>query len=142
MKKFFLYSIAAASLLLFAGCATVYLTAEGVDKPAAMTASVNKKFTIVKHFREDLKAYFTIFDLVTISNPDVDKLIRSELVAAQGDAIINIRVRGQTTFIDGLIPVGLGVIGALLAPPYGVYASSLIGVRTYTVEGDVIKYTE
>ncbi|MGC9093724.1 MAG: hypothetical protein ACP5JH_10825 [Bacteroidota bacterium] len=142
MKKVIMLSIITLSLLSFVGCMTVQLTSEGVDKPASMTSNVNKKFTIVKHFSRDLKGWFTIFNLVTISNPKVDEVIRNELVASQGDAVINIKIQGQTTFLDGFIPVALGTIGALVAPPWGFYASSLIGVRTYTVEGDVIRYTE
>ncbi len=129
-------------IISFTGCMTVNLTAEGVEKTVAMSSNVNKKYTIVKHFSKDLKGYFTIFNLVTISDPKVSELIRNELISAQGDAVINIKIQGQTTFIDGLVPIGLGVIGGIIAPPYGTFASYLIGLRTYTVEGDVIKYLD
>jgi hypothetical protein len=141
MKKFFIFSIVAACLLSFVGCMTVNLTAEGIEKPAAMSSNVNKKFTIVKHFSRDVKGIFLIFDLVTVSDPKINDIIRNELVAGQGDAVINIKIQGQTTFIDGLVPVAAGVAGSFLSP-LGVFASNLIGLRTYTVEGDVIKYTE
>jgi hypothetical protein len=79
---------------------------------------------------------------VTISDLNVQRIIQNEVMSAQGDAAININIQGQTTFIDGAIPVALGVIGFLVAPPGGAYASYLIGARTYTVEGDVIRYSE
>ena len=142
MKKCLLLSIIGLTLLSFVGCATVHLTAIGIKKPAAMTSNVNKEFTIVRHFSRDLRGYFTIFNLVTISNPNVSKVIEEEITAGQGDAVINIAIKGQTTFIDGAVPVLLGILGAIIVPPYGVYASNLVGMRTYTVEGDVIKYVK
>lgn len=141
MKKSLILSIVAACLLSLVGCMTVMLTAEGVDKPAAMTSNVNKKFTIVKHFSRDIKAIFVIFNLVTVTNPKVNEVIRNEIVAGHGDAVINITIKGQTTFIDGLVPVAAGVAASFLSP-FGIFAFNLIGLRTYTVEGDVIKYTE
>lgn len=141
MRKTIAIAFIALSLAIFAGCMTVQLTAEGVEKPASMTSNVNKKFTIVKHFSRDVKGIFLVFNLVTISEPKVNEIIRNELVAGQGDAVINIRIQGQTTFIDGLVPVAAG-LGAAFLSPFGVFASYLIGLRTYTVEGDVIKYTD
>jgi hypothetical protein len=133
MKQAIAFLIIGLSLLMFPACMTVHLTAEGYDKPASMSNNVNKKYTIVKHFSRNLKGWFAIFNLVTVSNPDVQRIIQNEVMSAQGDAVINVKLEGQTTFIDGAIPVALGVIGALVAPPGGVYASYLIGARTYTV---------
>ena len=104
-----------------------------------MTNEANEDFKIVKHFSKELRGWFTVFNLVTISNPDVQRLIQNELQATGGDAVINVSIKGQTTFIDGLIPVGVSVIGSLISP-YGFALGYLIGARTYTIEGDVIKY--
>lgn len=142
MKKIFTILIISIFLLIIPGCMTVHLTVEGYDKPVSMTNNVNKNFVIVKHFKRELKAVFVIFNLVTVSNPQIEKVIRNEVLSAQGDAAINVKIQGQITFVDGFVPVALGVIGAVVAPPYGAYISNLIGLRTYTVEGDIIKYTD
>jgi hypothetical protein len=42
--------------------------------------------------------------------------------------------------VDGLIPIALGTLGGLLLPPYGTVLSYLLELRTYTIEGDVIRY--
>jgi hypothetical protein len=120
-------------IFIFVGCETVHLI--------SMTPNINREFTIIKHFKRDLKAWFTILGLVTISDPKVEEVIREEILKAQGDRVVNLEITGQTTILDGLIPVAVGNVGFLVAPPYGVYAAYLIGARTYTIEGDIIKYT-
>ncbi|MBX7151953.1 hypothetical protein K1X84_09960 [bacterium] len=128
-------------IVLINSCATVYLNADGVEKNVSMT-NTDRKFTIVRHFNKSIKATFMIFDLATVNNPDVAKAINDELISAKGDAVTNLKIKGQMTFVDGLVPFSLGFIGAVVAPPYGGYISVLIGLRTYTIEGDVIQYTE
>jgi hypothetical protein len=51
--------------------------------------------------------------LITISNPNVGELLNKETISAHGDAVVNIKIEGQTTFIDGLIPFTLEVIGSI-----------------------------
>jgi len=128
-------------IFIFVGCETVHLTAVRVEKPISMTPNINREFTVIKHFKRDLKAWFTILGLVTISNLKVEEVIREEILKAQGDGVVNLEITGQTTILDGLIPVAAGTVGFLVAPPYGAYAAYLIGARTYTIEGDIIKYT-
>jgi len=79
---------------------------------------------------------------MTISNSDLEALISKEISSAQGDAVLNMRIQGQTTLIDGVLPFALSVIGGLIIPPYGSFLGYLIGSRTYIIEGDVIKYIE
>ena len=136
MKKLLYVSI----ILLFSvSCANVYLKATAIDQPVVMNNKVDANFQIIRHFKRPAKAYFTIFNLVTVSNADIQKIIQEEITEAGGDAAINIKIHGQTTFIDGLLPIALGTIGGLLFPPFGNFASMLIGARTYFVEGDIIK---
>lgn len=141
-KKVLIFFIAAVYLLFLAGCMTVRLTAEGLENPVAMTGNVNKKYTIVKHFSSDLKAWFALFDLVTISEPNVREALHNEILSAHGDAVINVKIQGHTTFTDGAFASAVGIIGALVLPAYGVSMTHLLNIRTYTVEGDVIKYAE
>ena len=139
MKRLFKLLIIGVGLLTVVGCANVYLSANTVDKPVMMNVGPQKDFEIVKHFQRPLRAYFAIFDLVTISNPEVERVVEEEIKSVNGDAVINLKIHGQTSVIDAVIPIALGVIGGMIAPPYGSYAHYLIGARTYTVEGDVIK---
>ncbi len=142
MKKVLIISVAMVSMFALAGCETVMLTAEGIPQPASMTGNVNKKYTIVKHFSRSLKGWFMVFDLITVSNPSVQKLVHNEILSAQGDAVINIRIKGQTTFWDDVPPVVLSVVGTLVAPPWGSLAGDIVSSRTFTVSGDVIRYTK
>ena len=100
------------------------------------------------------KAWFTLFDLVTMKNPDFSGLIEEELKRTSGDAVLNVEVVGQTTAIDGLIPIGMTIAGTVLGqalaadPIYGsVYgtalgtvAGAMLTARTYTISGDIVKY--
>ncbi len=141
MKNLTLIFVVLMIIISSTGCMTVNLGAEGYDKTASLT-SAEKKFTIVEHFKKHLKGWFTLFDLITISNPNIGEFLNKETISAHGDAVVNIKIEGQTTFIDGLIPFTLEVIGSIAAPPGGAALGALISSRTYTIEGDVIKYTE
>ena len=48
-------------------------------------------------------------------------------MAAGGDAAVNVRIKGETTFVDGLVSAVTRLI---------------FSMRTYTIEGDIIRYTE
>ncbi len=126
--------------LVLSGCMTVHLSMDKVDKLTAMSGDLGRHYTVVRHFSHDVKGVFTLFGLVTVVNPDVGKVVREELAAARGDAVTGIRIKGQTTLVDGVIPVVLGVVGGLLLPPYGTILSYLVELRTYTIEGDVVRY--
>lgn len=141
-KNTILILVIYTAFLFLQGCMTVNLTTVGYDKPVSMTNNVNKKFSIVKHFNQELKGWFTIFNLVTISEPNVEEAIRREISSVQGDGAINVKIKGQITFIDGIIPFALGLIGSVALPPAGSVLGYLVGARTYTIEGDIIKYTD
>lgn len=142
MKRIVVIILGVLYFSTFVGCMTVPISSGGVYKPVAMTSSVNKKANIIKHFKTEFKSWFTLYNLIPLNDPKVNELLNNELNGTQGDAIINLKIEGQTTFTDGLIPVVVGVIGTIVAPPYGSYASALVGARTYTLEGDVVKYAE
>ncbi len=82
-----------------------------VDKLTAMSGDLGRHYTVVRHFSRDVKGVFTLFGLVTVVNPDIGKVVQEELAAARGDAVVGIRIKGQTTLVDGVIPVVLGVVG-------------------------------
>jgi len=131
-------------LTVFLSCTTIHLNSGPITNSVDMTNKVDRKYRIIRHFDREVKGWFTINGLVTIADVDnkFQRLVLEELQATRGDAVINVRVKGQTDIVDVLIPLAPGVIGALISYPWGAYASWLICSRTYTIEGDVIKYEE
>ena len=122
-------------------CMTVNLSAAGYDKTASLT-SMDRKFSIVKHFSSDMKCWYALVNLIPLTEPNVAEILRDETVSSHGDAVINVRIAGQTTLVDAVIPVALAFLGSAASSQRGVFLGLLIGARTYTIEGDVIKYIE
>lgn len=135
------------------GCMTVDLDAR-FETPVSMSGAPAEDHTVVRHFEQSETAWFTLFDLVTMKNPDVSNVIESELGRTPGDAVINVEIQGQTTVIDGLIPIAMSLAGTLAGqalaadPYYGAYYGTLLGslaaamltARTYTVSGDIVQF--
>ena len=149
------FAFAGLIVILLSGCMTVDLSSDS-PAPIMMSGSPDRDYTVVRSFEVAHRGWFTLFDLVTVTDPDIQKTIESELSRSGGDAIINLEIVGQTTFVDGLIPAGMTVVGTLLgqalAPDVytglaygtslGTLAGAMLSARTYTVSGDVIKYRD
>ena len=129
-------------LILSEGCMTVNLSVSSATKPVLMNNEVGRKYAVVKHVSEELKAYFTFFDVITVKHPEIEKLINRELELNKGDAFINLTITGQTTIVDKAVPIVAGIVGSIVIPAGGFLAASMIGIRTYTVEGDIIQYLD
>ncbi len=154
MKKALLASLLISASLL-SGCVTVDLSTGGIRAPVAMSSNINRDYSVIRHFERPLKGWFTLFDLITVQHPKVEEAIREELERSDGDGVVNVEIRGQDTFIDRLIPAALSAAGvtftalgvASYSSTYSVVgallsiAASQIRVRTYTVRGDVVRYT-
>jgi len=112
-------------LLFVAGCATVNLETKAAEDNISMSHVVNKNYKKITHFKRNTQAWFAIFDLATISNPNLRNIVEDEIRAVDGDGVVNLQIKGETTFIDGCISILTG---------------SLIRPRSYTIEGDVVKY--
>lgn len=150
MKRAFLIGLA---VCVFTGCMTVEIGAS-LETPVSVSGTLEDDYVVVRHFENKTKAWFTLFDLVTMKNPDFSALIEEELIRTPGDAVINLEIVGQTTAIDGLIPIAMTIVGTLLgqalAPdPYsgavygtalGTVAGAMLSARTFTVSGDIAKY--
>ena len=141
-------------IVFLTGCMTVDLKSDSVLQPVAMSADINREYEIVGRFEKEVRVWFTLYSLITINPPDIDKLIEDELRRAKGDAVVNLRIRGQQAVFDYLIPTaimsvglsltvtgtlqldtGLSALGSLFTLAAGQIAS-----RTYTIEGDVVRY--
>jgi len=142
MKKHGVHLVLCLFSLLFIGCSTVHLTSGGFNRPASMNNITDKKFGVVKHFSVETKGWFTLANLYTFKNTNIQKILQNEIDSVQGDAIVNVKIKGQTTFVDSALPMGLYFV-AVAINPYLAFASFMIPTsRTYTIEGDVIKYFE
>ncbi len=142
MKRSAWVPVVLCLFVILSGCSTVELSTRSLDVPVSFTGNVNKKFVVVKHFRREEKGWFAFFNLVTMSEPQIGTIIREEMQSAQGDAVANVSIQGQTSLTDGGVSLLLSAIGLAAAPPLGFAAGYLVGARTYTVEGDIIRYTE
>jgi len=91
-----------------------------------MGQPVGRPYRVVRHFSEDTKAFYVLFDLATIHEPQIEKIINRELQAAGGDAVVNLQLKHQFKFLDLLL--------RFIAEPF-------FGSSTVTVEGDVAKFT-
>lgn len=111
--------------LLISGCARINLTAMSLDKTVMMTGQPGRPYTVIRHFSDSTKAMYLVFDLATIREPEVEKLIQRQLKATGGDAVINVEIEHQFSFVDSLVRV---------------IAEPVFGMSSVKVEGDVIKY--
>lgn len=128
MKKSIRWILVGLFLISASGCMSVRLSSMGVDKPVMMTGpEVERDYSLVRSFRRSVKGYFLISHLVTISNPKVQKVVSEEIDTANGEAAVNVNIKGQTTIVDGLA---------------SMLTWTLFSMRTYTVEGDIIKYKD
>ena len=126
MPRVMRFGVLAVGVLLLSGCAKINMTALNVDKAVFMSGKPTEKpYDVVRHFSQETKGMYLAFDLATIREPEVEKILNQELKAADGDAVINLQLKHQFSFVDGLIRV--------LTEP-------LFGTSTVTVEGDIIKY--
>ncbi len=136
-----------SSSLLGTGCASftsVSLSVNRGDKVVSMTSNINKEYRIIKYVKVEQKVPFLF--LVRINpasgSPNLDDMLQPELAAAEGDAIVNVKVKGEAALGDVILPIGMGIVGAFLFPPLGFIAMFPLyeDLKTYTVEGDVVKY--
>lgn len=141
MKTQLIYFAILVFALSNSGCLSVQLSAVGYENTASLT-SIERKFTIVKHFTVDIKNWYTFFNLIPLSETSIADIFRDETASSHGDAIINVKIVGQTSLVDVAIPVAAGIIGTIISQKGGVVLGIFIGSRTYTIEGDVIKYTD
>ena len=127
MKK-----LAAASLaivmMVCVSCASISLDTRSLSSPVSMNQAGDKSFTVIKSFEVNDKAGWILF--VPANKPAGDNheyissILGQQILNAGGDAVINVKVRTQSQFLDYLT--------ALIAPIYFT--------RTVTISGDVIKY--
>jgi hypothetical protein len=134
------------SVVLFAvvieSCGTVYIDATNAGKEVVWTDSVNRPYTVIRHFCQERKAYFTVIGLFKLRNPDIAGVIRDEITGVQGDAVINTKLEVECDLIDTIVPYGIGAVGWALLGPIGFNLSLAFNTQTYRLSGDVIRYVK
>ena len=133
--------------LLGTGCASftsVSLSVNRGDKVVSMTSNINKEYRFIKHVKIQQK--IPLLFLVRINpgsgSPDLDELLQPEFAETPGDAIVNVKIKGEAALGDFVLPIGMGVVGAFVFPPLLFIAMFPLyeDLKTYTVEGDIVKY--
>ncbi|MDH3267504.1 MAG: Bor family protein [Ignavibacteria bacterium] len=109
-------------IFLLTGCYTLNQIGEPVDQGIEITNM--EKVTPVSHFETDATINHFLWGLVSPSNAEVEQLIAQEVKRIGGTRAVNIRMKYQMTFVNGLLNfITLGIYN-----PF-----------TLTVEGDVVK---
>ena len=122
-------TLLATLLLLLVGCYTQTYLAPTIDKPAMLSgaASVKNEYTVVKRFSIQDRSGWFIAGLIPSGHTNVNDLLKNEVVASGGDAVINLKITSQYDVVDILISALTG----------GIY-----NTRATHLEGEVIKYKE
>jgi hypothetical protein len=110
--------------LMVAGAGCYTLNAVGTPADYTLSLSNHPSGSVTNHFSTTIKVHHFIYGLATLSDPDVAKEISDEVKAANGTNAINVKMRYEATFLDGLI----NVITAGIYNPF-----------TLVIEGDVLK---
>ncbi len=111
-----------ALTLLCAGCFTFNQIGTPGETPIELTNSEGK--TAVAHFNKSKKVHHFLWGLVSPDNAGVEQLISDEVRTNGGSKAVNVKMKYQSTFVDGL----LNLI------TFGIYAPF-----TLKVEGDVVR---
>lgn len=122
MKRATIPLILISLIFILAGCFTLNVVGTPADVPFSL--SNHPAGTVVKSFSKTLKVHHFVYGLVTPFDPTVAKAIADEVKAAGGTHAINVKIRYQMTFLDGLINV----------ITFGTYVPF-----TLTIEGDVVR---
>lgn len=109
-------------IFLVNGCYTLNQIGEPVQQGIEITNTA--QVTPVSHFKTDETVNHFIYGLISPGNAEVEKLIAQEVQRVGGTRAVNIRMRYQQTFVNGLVNL----------ITFGIY-----NPFTLTIEGDIVK---
>lgn len=118
----FLLTLCIFTILILQGCYTLQQVGSPTD--VAIEITNKEQATSIEHFTRTKKINHFVYGLVSPDDAGIEKLIADVVKLNKGSAAVNIRMKYQQTFIDGLV-------GGLTL---GIYTPF-----TLTVEGDVVK---
>lgn len=126
------------------------------------TNTSDKKFTVVHHFKKEFSIVYAPLYSIPLSTPDVTEYMAEQVALHNGDGVINLYGESERPFLlnvligsltyvvfisaSGIEPgsSGNGILdglSAILLTPI-IALGIPFGVTTFTLEGDIIKYTE
>ena len=108
--------------LFLHGCYTLNQVGTPTSERIDIISSDNPQ--VVEHFTRTKKVHHFVYGLVSPDDVGLEKLISNEVQMKGGTRVVNLKIKYQSTFIDGLVN-GL---------TFGIY-----NPFTLTVEGDVVK---
>jgi hypothetical protein len=112
--------------------------------PILLNAPGEKNYIVVEHFSmvQDRSMLF-LKRLHGGGHPDIPAMLEKQLKKTPGDAIINLKIAGETREMDVVAPVIFGIAGSFVFPPFFILALEPLftDLKTYSIEGDVIRYT-
>jgi len=111
-----------ATLFLLPGCYTLNQVGAPTDEAIEITNS--EKAVPISHFVRNETVNHFIFGLVSPGDAEVEKLISQEIKKYGGTRAVNIRMKYQQTFVNGLI---------------GILTLGIYNPFSLTIEGDVVK---
>lgn len=117
-----IFSVLLMGLFLLTGCYTLNQVGEPVNQGIEITNM--EKATPVSHFEREITINHFIYGLVSPGNAEVEQTIAQEVQRIGGTRAVNIRMKYQQTFVNGL----LSIITIGIYNPF-----------TLTIEGDVVK---
>lgn len=76
------------------------------------------------------------------AHPDINGMLEKQLKKTPGDAIINLKIAGETREMDVVSPMIFGIAGSFAFAPFIILAFEPLftDLKTYSIEGDVIRY--
>lgn len=123
MKRIIIAVAAVILVLMVAGCTTMTLDAQGIDRPISMTNTLGEEdsYQVITNVRGRTRAIW-IFGF-SIAEPDIRDILIEE--AAGADAFVNVNITTRQSFFDWAIAAFTG--GAL-------------SMRTVIVEGTAVEF--
>lgn len=107
-----------------AGCFRMQLDTPQLEQSVYLSSKTPKPFTRLKEFTVRTNGSWAIFGLITLKTPELSAIIKEEIARQQGDAVINLTIKTQTTFGDGLI--GAVALLGLIYQPRSVFVTGTV----------------
>ena len=121
------------------------LTAQNVSIPVLMNANMERPYTIVSHFtiEQEGKLLF-VSRIFGGAQPDLNAMLLQHSDIIQGDAIVNLKITGQSKFGDVLLPVIVGIGGTFLFSLFSIiiFEPFFTDLKRFTIEGDLVRFTD
>lgn len=136
-------ALALAAALALPGCYSVKYHVEDSPSPVEITAGAGR---LRYHFKEEGRNYFLVYGLLPFWGDKTEALLAKHMI--RGSRVSNLKITNQVTFTDVLVSLGVGVgLTLVLTPVLGMAAPYVVGplglgIRTTTLEGDVIDDVE